>query len=79
MTSPQRAALDYIKAFWKEKGYGPSYREIGKAMGLASVSTIYRTVSMLARDGHVRLGGTRNIVPVEHEGCCPFCGAVRAA
>jgi repressor LexA len=39
--SRQLAILDFIKKEVAEKGYPPSVREIGKAVGLASSSTVH--------------------------------------
>lgn len=36
----QRELLEYIDAFIKENGYGPSYREVMRALDYKSVSTV---------------------------------------
>lgn len=49
--------LDYVAAFLDEKGYAPSYREIGQAVGLRSLSSVARYVSELAAEGHLAACG----------------------
>lgn len=39
-TKKQTELLEYLKGFITTNGYGPSYREIQKALGYSSVSTV---------------------------------------
>lgn len=50
----QQAILDFIKQEVKEKGYPPSVREIGEAVGLASSSTVHGHLSRLEKRGFIR-------------------------
>ena len=53
-TKRQKELLDYVDAFIKEHGYGPSYREIMNALGYKSVSTVAVHVDGLLRKGYIR-------------------------
>ena len=58
-TRRQSEILDYIKEFLVEKGYPPSVREIGTAVGLKSSSTVHRYLSMLEENGMIRRDATK--------------------
>ncbi len=47
LTKRQQDILDFIKLKVQEKGYPPSVREIGQAVGLASSSTVHGHLSRL--------------------------------
>ena len=51
LTQKQQRIYDFILAFTKEKGYPPSVREIGTAMGLKSPSTVHFHMKGLAKAG----------------------------
>lgn len=53
MTQRQTDILAYISKHNDEKGYSPSFREIGKAVGLSSVSTVAGHIERLVRDGYL--------------------------
>jgi repressor LexA len=50
----QRELLSFIDAFIKGHGYGPSYREIMRSLGLKSVSTVAIHIDNLINKGHLR-------------------------
>ena len=50
----QEQILDYIKAETETQGYPPSVREIGRAVGLKSTSTVHGHLSQLERKGYIR-------------------------
>ncbi|MGA3603336.1 repressor LexA, partial [Lysinibacillus agricola] len=50
----QEAILEFIKEEVHTKGYPPSVREIGEAVGLASSSTVYGHVARLEQKGFIR-------------------------
>jgi SOS-response transcriptional repressor LexA len=50
----QRELLQYIEGFIKGNGYGPSYREIMRALGYKSVSTVAVHVDGLINRGWLR-------------------------
>ncbi len=54
LTSRQREVLDFIGAKVRERGYPPSVREIGEALGLSSPSTVHSHLSTLVRLGYLR-------------------------
>ena len=58
-TRRQSEILEYIKEFLVEKGYPPSVREIGTAVGLKSSSTVHRYLSMLEENGMIRRDATK--------------------
>lgn len=53
-TKKQRELLTYIETFIKETGYGPSYREIMRALEYKSVSTVATHVDGLIARGFLR-------------------------
>ncbi|GGA58660.1 LexA repressor [Kroppenstedtia guangzhouensis] len=55
----QQAILDYIKQEVREKGYPPSVREIGEAVGLASSSTVHGHLNRLEKKGLIRRDPTK--------------------
>lgn len=59
LTDRQRQILDVIEDSMNERGYPPSVREIGKAVGLTSPSTVHSHLSTLQRTGHLRRDPTK--------------------
>jgi repressor LexA len=51
ITRRQRQVYDYISRFVSEKGYSPSFEEIGEGMGLSSLATVHKHVSNLEKKG----------------------------
>lgn len=49
----QKAVFDYIKDVIDEKGVAPSVREIGKAVGLKSTSTVQYNLNALEEAGYI--------------------------
>ncbi len=54
LTDRQRQILDLISATVRDRGYPPSVREIGEAVGLSSPSTVHSHLSALERTGYLR-------------------------
>jgi repressor LexA len=54
LTTRQRQILDYILATVRDRGYPPSVREIGDAVGLSSPSTVHSHLSALTKAGYLR-------------------------
>jgi repressor LexA len=50
----QREILEFIEAQARERGYPPSVREIGEAVGLTSPSTVHSHLNTLSRLGYLR-------------------------
>ncbi|WP_054949799.1 transcriptional repressor LexA [Numidum massiliense] len=59
LTPRQQAILDFIREQVREKGYPPSVREIGEAVGLASSSTVHGHLSRLEKKGVLRRDPTK--------------------
>lgn len=55
----QEAIMDFIKAEVNQKGYPPSVREIGSAVGLASSSTVHGHLARLESKGYIRRDPTK--------------------
>ena len=55
LTSRQQQILDLILATVTERGYPPSVREIGEAVGLSSPSTVHSHLSALVKAGYIKL------------------------
>ncbi len=53
-TKRQKELLEYVDRFIKEHGYGPSYREVMKALGYKSVSTVAVHINGLIAKGYLR-------------------------
>ncbi|WP_423775894.1 transcriptional repressor LexA [Cellulomonas fimi] len=54
LTARQRLVLDTIRASVESRGYPPSMREIGEAVGLTSPSSVKHQLSALERKGYLR-------------------------
>src|SRR3954452_8706801 len=55
----QEDILSFIKSEVKKKGYPPSVREIGEAVGLASSSTVHGHLARLESKGYIRRDPTK--------------------
>ena len=54
LTDRQRQILDFIKAEMRRKGYPPTVRDIGQAVGLSSSSTVHSHLAALESKGLIR-------------------------
>lgn len=59
ISSRQRGILDYIRETVADRGYPPSVREIGEAVGLSSPSTVHSHLATLEATGHLRRDPTK--------------------
>ncbi|HEX2062902.1 MAG TPA: transcriptional repressor LexA [Acidimicrobiales bacterium] len=59
LTAKRREILDFIAAQLRERGYPPSVREIGEAVGLTSSSTVHAHLATLQRQGYLRRDPTK--------------------
>lgn len=59
LTARQQSILQFIKKNLNEKGYPPSVREIGEAVGLASSSTVHGHLERLQQKGFIRRDPTK--------------------
>jgi repressor LexA len=59
LTERQREILEFIEAETGSRGYPPSVREIGQAVGLTSPSTVHAHLATLQRHGYLRRDPTK--------------------
>lgn len=59
LTKRQRQILDFICAEVHRRGYPPSVREIGEAVGLSSSSTVHSHLAALEAKGFIRRDPTK--------------------
>jgi len=59
LTDRQQAILNVIDEHMRARGYPPSVREIGEAVGLTSTSTVHAHLSTLQRLGYLRRDPTK--------------------
>jgi repressor LexA len=59
LTERQRGILNFIEAETRDRGYPPSVREIGEAVGLTSTSTVHAHLATLQRLGYLRRDPTK--------------------
>ena len=59
LSGRQQAILEFIASEVKAKGYPPSVREIGEAVGLASSSTVHGHLDRLEKKGMIRRDPTK--------------------
>ena len=59
LTKRQREIFDFIKRYSSEHGYPPTVRDIGKAIGLTSSSTVHAHLANLEKLGLVRRDPTK--------------------
>ncbi len=59
LTARQRQILDVIEQNMQDRGYPPSVREIGEAVGLTSPSTVHSHLTSLERLGYLRRDPTK--------------------
>jgi repressor LexA len=59
LTKRQQEIFDFVKRYVSEHGYPPTVRDIGKAIGLASSSTVHAHLANLERLGMLRRDPTK--------------------
>jgi len=59
LTARQRRVLDFISESVERRGYPPSMREIGEAVGLTSPSSVSHQLTALERKGYLRRDANR--------------------
>src|ERR1700712_5989672 len=74
LTKRQQEIFDFIKRYSAKNGYPPTVRDIGKAVGLASSSTVHAHLANLEKLGLLRRGPTN---PAASEALDPGLGAAR--
>jgi repressor LexA len=84
LTRRQREVLDVIRDFIDRQGYSPSLEEIGAELGLSSVATVHKHVTLLVEKGYVRRTWNQNrsieLNQRESSGTLhlPLCGTIAA-
>jgi repressor LexA len=59
LTKRQREIFDYVRTYGEEHGYPPTVRDIGKAIGLTSSSTVHAHLANLEKLGVLRRDPTK--------------------
>ena len=59
LTGKRQQILECIASSLRERGYPPSVREIGEAVGLTSSSTVHAHLAVLQREGYLRRDPTK--------------------
>lgn len=59
LTGKRQEILECISSSLRERGYPPSVREIGEAVGLTSSSTVHAHLAVLQREGYLRRDPTK--------------------
>ena len=59
LTARQRQVLDFVDSEVRHRGYPPSVREIGEAVGLSSSSTVHAHLAALQDKGYLRRDPTK--------------------
>lgn len=69
LSDRQQQVLDYIKETVTDRGYPPSVREIGDAVGLSSPSTVHSHLNTLVREGYLKRDPSkpRAIMVTDHD------------
>ena len=81
LTPRQRAAYDFIESFQVDHGYAPSYDEIRRHLGLASLNAVAKLVAQLRRRGYLAPAppnAKRWLAPTGERSTGPRLGARRA-
>ena len=67
LTERQQQVLEYIRQTVAERGYPPSVREIGEAVGLSSPSTVHSHLSALVSAGAIKRDPTTRAIMIVDE------------
>ena len=59
LSGKRQQILEYIGDCLRDRGYPPSVREIGEAVGLASSATVHSHLAVLQREGYLRRDPTK--------------------
>lgn len=59
LSGKRREILEFIAAQLRDRGYPPSVREIGEAVGLTSSSTVHTHLTTLQKQGYLRRDPTK--------------------
>ena len=56
VTKRQKQVLDFVAGFVDDNGYSPSYEEIARGLGLASLATVHKHISTLETKQYLKRG-----------------------
>ena len=59
LTGKRLAIMNFITECIRERGYPPSVREIGEAVGLASSATVHSHLAVLQKEGFLKRAATK--------------------
>jgi repressor LexA len=59
LTGKRREILEFIESSLRDRGYPPSVREIGEAVGLTSSSSVHAHLNTLQKQGYLRRDPTK--------------------
>jgi len=59
LTKRQKEIFEYVKTYAREHGYPPTVRDIGKAIGLTSSSTVHAHLANLEKLGMLKRDPTK--------------------
>lgn len=89
LSTRQKEIFNFIKMEIRKKGYPPSVREIGNAVGLSSSSTVHGHLAQIEKKGYIRrdptkpraieiLDGSTNILSDTETQVVPLVGSITA-
>lgn len=81
LTHRQQLALDLVRKSIAERGYPPTLREIGEAMGIRSTNGVNDHLHALERKGYISRSDlkSRAIKLADTDDCCALCGQRKPA
>ncbi len=56
LTKRQKQVMDFLARFMQENGYSPSYEEIARGLGLASLATVHKHITALEAKNYLTRG-----------------------
>ena len=86
LTKRQKEILDFITEYVRERGYAPSYREIGEHFGLGSTATVHEHVKNLEAKGLLKsdadaprsIDVAPAVLNIAQAVCLPLAGLITA-
>jgi SOS-response transcriptional repressor LexA len=73
VASKSDEVLEYIRWHWKNLGYAPTYRSIGKACDIKSTSTVQGYLNRLRWRGLISIGPKGQIIQPTNNGDVRYC------